>query len=138
MIEEIPIEPQNSEDPVEDAAQRRGAVAVGEPVVEAHPPVKRGRGRPKGKAKPKAKPPPRAPTPEPVEPPPPSAKPKAKRAPRVAPRVAPPEYEEEPPPAYDPRQIAAEVLGLLSNRHVDRRDQRRAKYASWFNQYPAY
>jgi hypothetical protein len=117
MIEEISIE--NSDISVE---------AGDEPVVEEAPePVKRGRGRPKGKAKPKAKPPP----PEiEDEPPAPLPTPRAKRAPRPRPE---PEYEEEPPaPVYDPRQIAAEVLGLLSNRHVERRQQKRDKYASWF------
>jgi hypothetical protein len=126
MIEEIPIS-ENSAISVEAEAT--------EPVEDAPEPVKRGRGRPKGKAKPKAKPPPREPTPEIEEVSPVAPRPKTKRAPRPRPD---PEYEYEPPaPVYDPRQIAAEVLGILSNRHVERRQQKRDKYASWF-QNPAY
>jgi hypothetical protein len=133
MIEEIPIS-ENSEISVEAEAPPQR-----EPVEDAPEPVKRGRGRPKGKAKPKADHlrvetnHPRQ-TPE-IEDEPPTPRPKTKRAPRARPE---PEYEEEPPaPVYDPRQIAAEVLGILSNRHVERRQQRRDKYASWFAN-PAY
>jgi len=35
-------------------------------------------------------------------------------------------------PAMDTRAIAAEVLHLLSNRHVERSQAKRAKYRSWF------
>jgi hypothetical protein len=35
-------------------------------------------------------------------------------------------------PAQDTATIATEVLKLLSNRHVDKSDARRAKYSRWF------
>ena len=111
------------------------AEAVEEPEpVEAAP---KKRGRPKGSAnKPKAvvvkAKPKRAPKKQatPVEseeddtPPP---------APRKSRRVCVEESEDSvSPPRATTQDIAAEVLQLLSNRHVDRTTARRQKYASWF------
>ena len=122
-IEEVPI----SDAPIAEAVEETSP----EPVEVA--PKKRG--RPKGSAnKPKA-----------------VAKAKPKRAPKR--QLTPVESEEEsPPPAprkrrarveemsqnsvspepLTTRDIAAEVLHLLSNRHVERNAAKRLKYASWF------
>ena len=122
-IEEVPI----SDAPIEEAVEETSP----EPVEVA--PKKRG--RPKGSAnKPKA-----------------VVKSKPKRAPKR--QMTPVESEEEsPPPAPRKRRtrveelsqdsvspeppttrdIAAEVLHLLSNRHVERNAAKRLKYASWF------
>ena len=122
-IEEVPI----SDAPIEEAVEETSP----EPVEVA--PKKRG--RPKGSAnKPKV-----------------AAKAKPKRAPKR--QLTPVESEEEsPPPAPRKRRarveemsqnsvspeppttrdIAAEVLHLLSNRHVEMNAAKRLKYASWF------
>ena len=122
-IEEVPI----SDTPIDVAVEETSP----EPVEVA--PKKRG--RPKGSAnKPKA-----------------VVKAKPKRAPKR--QLTPVESEEEsPPPAPRKRRarveelsqdsvspeppttrdIAAEVLHLLSNRHVERNAAKRQKYASWF------
>ena len=122
-IEEVPI----SDTPIDVAVEETSP----EPVEVA--PKKRG--RPKGSAnKPKA-----------------VAKAKPKRAPKR--QLTPVESEEEsPPPAPRKRRtrveelsqdsvspeppttrdIAAEVLHLLSNRHIERNAAKRQKYASWF------
>ena len=42
------------------------------------------------------------------------------------------EPEQVVPPAPDNRQIAAEVLAMLSTRHLDMRQAKRDKYRSWF------
>ena len=147
IIEEVPIA---------DAAE--SAPVEAEPVVEvpAEPAPKK-RGRPPGaKNKPKAKAEARPAPAREASPP----KRSAKRGSRAAePRKAPPpeseSEEEEPPPKkrrarsvpevpreqsqdsvspepLDTRAIAAEVLHLLSNRHVERAAQKREKYRSWF------
>ena len=54
-------------------------------------------------------------------------KPPPKRRRVAAPQPTPPVYE---PP--DTRAIAAEVLTMLANRHVDRSAAKREKYRSWF------
>ena len=122
-IEEVPI----SDAPAED---------VEEPVPAEVAPKKRG--RPKGSAN----------KPKPVI----TAKPK--RAPAARKRQATPDESEEdappPPPRkrrarveelsqdsvspepHNTRDIAAEVLHLLSHRHVERNAAKRLKYASWF------
>ena len=137
IIEEIPIA-----DVAEESAPAAAEVAE---EVEAEAPAPKKRGRPPG-AKNKAKAAPAAP--KEAEP-----KPKAKRAPRKIVEVEEEEESEEeapPPPKKkrapvrqmsqdsvtpeppDTRQIAAEVLHLLSNRHVERAQAKRDKYRSWF------
>ena len=114
-IEEIPIE-------VEGAVSAEPSVsASGIEVSPPEAPAPKKRGRPKGstnKPKPKARPP----TPESGEetPPPVRRRDPAPREDSVSP---------EPP---DTRAIAAEVLHLLSNRHVERTNAKREKYRSWF------
>ena len=46
------------------------------------------------------------------------------------------EYEEEP--QLDPRQVAAEMISLLSQRNVDRNAAKRQKHASWFPNHAVY
>ena len=141
IIEEIPIA-----DVAEEAAPTTAVAAEVAEEVEAEAPApKKSRGRPPGaKNKPKAAPA----APKEAEP-----KPKAKRAPRKVAQVEEEEESEEeapPPPKKkrapvrqmsqdslqpeppDTRQIAAEVLHLLSNRHVERAQAKRDKYRSWF------
>ena len=139
IIEEIPIA-----DVAEESAPATAVAEVAEEVEAEAPAPKKSRGRPPGaKNKPKAAP--VAPKAEP--------KPKAKRAPRKVAQVEEDEKSEEeapPPPKKkrapvrqmsqdsvtpeppDTRQIAAEVLHLLSNRHVERAQAKREKYRSWF------
>ena len=140
IIEEIPIA-----DVAEESAPAAAVAAEVAEEVEAEAPApKKSRGRPPGaKNKPKA-----APVVPKAEP-----KPKAKRAPRKVVEVEEEEESEEevaPPPKKkrapvrqmsqdsvtpeppDTRQIAAEVLHLLSNRHVERAQAKRDKYRSWF------
>ena len=140
IIEEIPIA-----DVAEESAPAAAVASEVAEEVEAEAPAqKKSRGRPPGaKNKPKAAP--VAPKAEP--------KPKAKRAPRKVVEVEEEEESEEeapPPPKKkrapvrqmsqdsvtpeppDTRQIAAEVLHLLSNRHVERAQAKRDKYRSWF------
>ena len=135
MIEEIPI---NSE--INEINEINAEPVVGE-AVEAEPdaPAPKKRGRPfgatgKAKAKPKA-------APKAAEAAPKAAKTKKKRVVEVSSeseeeiivkkktRRPTPEPEERIPTTQD---VALEVMQLLSNRHVDRATQRRAKYASWF------
>ena len=139
IIEEIPIA-----DVAEEAAPTTAVAAEVAEEVEAEAPAPKKRGRPPG-AKNKAK---AAPVAKEAEP-----KPKAKRAPRKVVEVEEEEESEEeapPPPKKkrapvrqmsqdsvtpeppDTRQIAAEVLHLLSNRHVERAQAKRDKYRSWF------
>jgi len=105
-----------------------------QPDVAEVPEAKRGRGRPKGAPnKPKKEPAPREPTPEPVVPP----KAKAKRKPVEQKAVKKkPVYEssdsEGAPEAKTTRQIAGEVLELLSLQRANQRAQRRDRYAAWF------
>ena len=51
------------------------------------------------------------------------------------------EYEEhrqqQQQPVYNTRDIASEVINMLSNRHLDRSTAKREKYRSWF-QTPQY
>jgi len=128
-IEEVPID---TGEPV--VADVEPAEAVAEPEA-----VPKKRGRPPGsKNKPKA-----------------AAEPKPKRASRSKKPPTPEASDEEPPPPRrltrtsrrvaeeqssdsvspgppDTRAIAAEVLSLLSNRHVERSQAKRQKYRSWF------
>ena len=142
-IEEVPIE--GSDTQASDAPEAAPVEAA--PAAPAV--VARKRGRPKGVAnKPK--------TVQVVEEvaiePPKEAKAKeakakaAKAAPKKPKKVrvvplsdsedepAPPpkRRKEMPPPPPDTRQIASEVLQLLSDRHVEKKHAQRQKYASWF------
>ena len=119
-IEEVPI----LDAPIE--------VAVEEPEPAEAAPKKRG--RPKGAAnKPKAvvvkakRVPKKQATPvesEEDDTPPP--------APRKSRRVHVEESEDSVSPLATTQEIAAEVLHLLSNRHVERNAAKRRTYASWF------
>ena len=132
MIEEVPI-----------VDTEESAVVAPEPIV-----VKK-RGRPKGAPnKPKVVPkPPKAPKKQPAPPSeseeePVPVKAKKKRA------LPPPSSSDEEPapkkprrprartispaPVVDTRQVASEVLQILSNRHVNQAMARREKYRSWF------
>ncbi len=125
VIEEIPIEE---------------AATMEEVVTEASeaPPEKPKRGRPRGsKNKPhqnvaisevaEAPKPKRAAKRRPPSPQSRSPSPPRRRRASVAEL---PEPEHPPPP--DTRQIAAEVLQLLSTRHLDLRQAKREKYRTWF------
>ncbi len=124
IIEEIPIE---------EAATMEEVVAE---VAEVQP-EKPKRGRPRGSKnkapqrnasvpeeapKPKRAAKRRPPSPQSRSPSPPRR--------RRAPVEELPEPEHPPPP--DTRQIAAEVLQLLSTRHLDLRQAKREKYRTWF------
>ena len=132
MIEEVPI-----------VDTEESAAVAPEPIV-----VKK-RGRPKGAPnKPKVVPkPPKAPKKQPAPPSeseeePVPVKAKKKRA------LPPPSSSDEEPaprkprrsrartispaPIMDTRQVASEVLQLLSNRQVNQATARREKYRSWF------
>ena len=131
-IQEIPIVSEEAQpdevDPVTEEAP-----------VEEEPtaPAPKKRGRPAGaknKAKPKIVARPKKKTPEPPpsddseeeeeeEPPPPPRRTRSRAAPA-------PEYEEEE--IVDARSVAAEMLQMLSQRHVDRNHAKKQKYASWF------
>ena len=134
VIEEIPIESTPVAE-VDVGAEEAQAPAPPEPAAKK-------RGRPKGsKNRVKETPAPRAAEPAPKkkvaaappsseseeEPPPPKAK-KTKRKPAAD------SSEEEMPPQQplDSRAIAAEVLQMLSQRHLDLRQAKREKYRSWF------
>ena len=122
MIDEIPIE--QSEPVVEETIPEEEPKVE---VVEETP--KKGRGRPKGSVVDK---------PKKVEP---KVKVKAKakaKKPKPLPIHEESESEEEyQAPMYDTRAIASEVISMLSNRHMDRSQQKREKYRSWF-QNPQY
>ena len=120
-IIEVPI----NSDEIPEIAEP--AVTESDPQPEPAPkPKPKPKGRPKGAVGKKKK--------EPVDEP--QKKPKKKARP-------PPssESEEEAPrrkkvqPVYEPdnRAIAAEVLHMLSSRHLDRTAAKRDKYRSWFS-----
>jgi hypothetical protein len=132
-IVEVPLDAPTEESPSAPAAP-----------APAAPAAKRGRGRPKGapnKPKPRA---PREPTPEPPEPAPRSppkikAKAPAKRKPveenlskkkRIVHESS--ESEDAPDARKTTREIAGEVLELLSLQRANQRAQRRDRYAAWF------
>ena len=131
MIQEVPITDGSEE----------SASPIAEPII-----VTKKRGRPPGAPnKPKTP----APKPAPKQPPPPESDeepPKVKKR-RVKAPPPPSDSESEPAPrksrrsrartisptpVMDTRQVASEVLQLLSNRHVDQATARREKYRSWF------
>jgi len=131
MIQEVPITDGSEE----------SASPIAEPII-----VTKKRGRPPGAPNKPKTPAPKA-APKPPSPPesdeePPKVKKRRVKAP------PPPSSDEEPPtprqprrsrqrtvsptPVMDTRQVASEVLQLLSNRHVDQATARREKYRSWF------
>ena len=133
MIEEVPIV---------DAEE--SAAVVLEPVV-----VKK-RGRPKGAPnKPKVVPnPPKAQKKQPAAPPSESEEEPVPVKAKKRLKAPPPSSSDEEPvpkkprrsrqrtisptPVMDTRQVASEVLQLLSNRQVNQATARREKYRSWF------
>jgi hypothetical protein len=119
-IVEIPIADANAEE----------APAPPE-IVEPAPQAKK-RGRPKGSKNKKEETPvvPKARKKIKIVSPPSESEeeqPSPKRRRVAAPQPTPPVYE---PP--DTRAIAAEVLTMLANRHVDRSAAKREKYRTWF------
>ena len=143
-IEEVPIE--GSDTQASDAPEAAPVEAA--PAAPAAPAVvARKRGRPKGVAnKPKTvqvveevaiEPPKEAKEAKAVKTKPAPKKPKKVRvaAPSDSedePAPPPKRRKEMPPPPPDTRQIASEVLQLLSDRHVEKKHAQRQKYASWF------
>ena len=135
-IEEIPIVSEEAQPEETEITERLLSVEEEEEPAPAAPAPKK-RGRPAGaknKAKPKivARPKKKAPPPPPSddeeeesdeEPPPPPRRTRSRAAPA-------PEYEEEE--IVDARSVAAEMLQMLSQRHVDRNHAKKQKYASWF------
>ena len=136
VIEEIPIESSPVAE-VDVGAEEAQAPAPPEPAAKK-------RGRPKGsKNRVKEPPAPRAVEPVPKKkaraaaaPPSPSSEeelppPKAKKTKR---KPAADSSEDDVPPQQpvDSRAIAAEVLQMLSQRHLDLRQAKREKYRSWF------
>ena len=133
MIEEVPI-----------VDTEESAVVAPEPIV-----VKK-RGRPKGAPnKPKVVPnPPNAPKKQPTPPPESEEEPVPAKAKKKRVKAPPPSSSDEEPapkkprrprartispaPVVDTRQVASEVLQILSNRHVNQATARREKYRSWF------
>ena len=133
MIEEVPI-----------VDTEESATVVPEPIV-----VKK-RGRPKGAPnKPKVVPnPPKAPKKQPAPPPESEEEPVPAKAKKKRAKTPPPSSSDEEPapkkprrprartispaPVVDTRQVASEVLQILSNRHVNQATARREKYRSWF------
>ena len=134
VIEEIPIESTPVAE-VDLGAEEAQASAPPEPAAKK-------RGRPKG-SKNRAREPPAPRATEPVpkkkvaaappsseseeELPPPKAKKTKKRAP-----AADSSEDDVPQQPVDSRAIAAEVLQMLSQRHLDLRQAKREKYRSWF------
>ena len=129
-IEEIPIDSSEPAVPESDAT-------TGPPPEESDvpPPAPKKRGRPAGslnkKTKAKQKPVPKEEEPEPV-----NVAPKKRAAPkRPRTKVRTPESD-SPDSVYpqppDTRAIAAEVIAMLSNRHLERAEAKRQKYRSWF------
>ena len=136
-IEEVPIA-----DASENVHTGEASGGVGDDVLTPEPvAAPKKRGRPKGSVnRPKVEPKPKAvakPKPKPRRPPTPEESeeetppPRKRRAPRRASAESPDSVSPEPPTSRD---IAAEVLHLLSNRHVETKAAKRHKYASWFQQ----
>ena len=130
IIEEIPIVSEEAQPDEVDPATEDAPVEEQEPIA----PAPKRRGRPAGaknKAKPKvvaAKTKKKAPPPSESESDDEEYEPPRRKTRSRAPVQE--EYEEEPP--LDPRQVAAEMLTMLSQRNVDRNQAKRQKYASWF------
>ena len=132
-IEEVPID-------TSEAAVPDGDAAAGPPPEEseAPPPAPKKRGRPAGSLNKKTK---AKQEPVPKEEPPieqATVAPKKRAAPK-RPRTkvrAPTPESDSPDSVYpqppDTRAIAAEVIAMLSNRHLERAEAKRQKYRSWF------
>ena len=135
MIEEVPI---NSEEVAETASEVVSGVVT---------PAPKKRGRPAGsKGKPKAPKPPPEPVeeeeeaPEEVAPKPKKAAPKKKAVEAVRKKAVKKKHvvqysdseEEAQGRRTGTREIAMEVMQLLSNQHAGRVAARRQKYAGWF------
>ncbi len=128
LIEEIPINSEETQINAEETPTNAEEIQIN---AEETPAPKK-RGRPvgaKSKAKAKVK---KAPviidSEESEEEPPPPKKKKRRPADDI---------EEYHPPLPTSRDVAMEVSGMLSDRNTQRTNQRRAKYASWF-QNPQY
>ena len=129
IIEEIPIVSEEAQpdevDPVTEDAPVEEEPTAPAPKRRGRPAGAKNKAKPKvvaAKIKKKAQPPSESESEEEEYEPPPRRK--RSRAPVQE------EYEEEPP--LDPRQVAAEMLTMLSQRNVDRNQAKRQKYASWF------
>ena len=123
-IVEVPLDA-----PAEEAPPPAAAPPPAEPA--AAPEAKRGRGRPKGAAN-KPKPARREPTPEPVSPPK-KRKPAAQKAPKKKVVHESSESEDARDAGKTTREIAGEVLELVSLQRANQRAQRRDRYAAWFH-----
>ena len=130
QIEEVSIETQ-PEVVAEETNEVEATTPPAAPKRRGRPPG--ARNKPKAvvipETKPKAKKPkarPQTPEESEEEAPPP---PRRRRAPRPISEASQDSVSPDPP---DTRAIAAEVLNILSNRHQDRSQARREKYASWF------
>ena len=132
-IEEVPIDAEEKAVPDGEADEPPPA----QPAEEEPAPKKRG--RPKGALNKKtvAKKTATKKTAPMEEEPPPVRASASERPARKRKKVATPEEEESSPDSVypqppDTRAIAAEVIQMLSNRHLDRAQARREKYRSWF------
>ena len=131
-IEEVPI--------AEETAVPDGEADEPPPAQPAEEePAPKKRGRPKGALNKKtvAKKTATKKTAPVEEEPPPVRASASERPARKRKRAATPEEEESSPDSVypqppDTRAIAAEVIQMLSNRHLDRAQARREKYRSWF------
>jgi len=126
MIDELPIE---NPEPMQEVVEPR----------EIEEPPKKTRGRPKGSCKPKKEEAKAAVKPKKSKP---LVQSECEEEHRSRPKKVQHEYEDQSSneEAYrdiDTRAIAAEVISMLSNRHMDRSAQKREKYRSWF-QTPQY
>ena len=135
-IEEVPIE--NGEPVVAEVEAVVEPEAAPAPKKRGRPPGSKNRpkaaaepsvtqSRASGSSKPKAPRSKPAPAPESDEEPPPP-----RRLTRATRQVEEPSSDSVSPGPPDTRAIAAEVLNLLSNRHVERAQAKREKYRSWF------
>ncbi len=135
MIEEIPIE----ENAPREISPEEIASEIPEPEAQIPKPKPKAKGRPKGslgkKKKEQGDDVPQKIQKQKAKPQPPSEseeeEPQPKKKRKVVQREPSPDSRSvyEPP---DTRVIAAEVLQLLSNRHLDRSTAKREKYRSWF------
>jgi len=127
-IVEVPLDAPAEEAPSTPTAPAAEPAPAAAPAPEA----KRGRGRPKGAAN-KPKPARREPTPEPVPlSPPKKRKPIAQKAPKRKVVHESSESEDARDAGKTTREIAGEVLELLSLQRANQRAQRRDRYAAWF------
>ncbi len=134
IIEEIAIDLNE-----EAQSEEVDPVTAEAPAEEPTAPAPKKRGRPAGaKNKPKIVAAPKAAKPKKKAPPPPPSEDEEEEEEEEPPTPtplrrtrssAPQEYEHAP---MDARQVAAEMLQMLSQRNADRHQAKKAKYASWF------